>query len=135
MDDMDRNESLNHYFKEIKSMFPTFGKQEKAYISELRNEAEDYAESVSDCSYTKLVAQFGEPNTVISEYFAKIDFRHLIKRLRIAKYIKICMVIAVTLALIAGSIRIGFYYKGYLEAKDAYLHTSESKIKEFQGED
>lgn len=125
---------LKRYIKEIRSLFPTFGNHEKEFLSGLRVEVENYALSYPDSDYLQFISCFGEPSVIISDYFAKADFSYLSKRIRITKYLKICSAAVVILAVVVAGIKIGIDYKGYLDAKEAYLAVKETEIQQFPGE-
>jgi hypothetical protein len=122
---------LKRYCKEIKLLFSTFGEHEKEFLANLKADAEDYADSDPEGGYPEFVARFGKPNAIISEYFAKADYRYLSKRIRTARYIKICAAVVIAIVVIVAGIRVGFYYKGYLDAKEAYLHVEKTQIEKF----
>ncbi|MDR1882330.1 MAG: hypothetical protein LBR26_06055 [Prevotella sp.] len=121
---------LKHYFKAIKSLFPTYGDHEKDFLSVFMEEVKEYASSVSSLDYAQLVSHFGEPNIIASDYFANADTAYLQKRIKTAKYVKTCVVVVIVLALIGVGVKVGFAYKSYVEGKDAYIHATETVIEE-----
>jgi hypothetical protein len=115
------DKDIRHYFKEIKSLFPVFGKREKRFLLDFKIDVENYRATASSYDYANIVSQFGEPNIIISNYLRDAEPRYLLRQMRLGKYVRRGVAIVVILALIASSAVVALKSKSYLEAKASYI--------------
>lgn len=97
------NKISKEYISEVKTLFPIMGKSEKKYISNLKTTVEDYCGNVDITSKETLYENFGTPNDVVNSYYSTVDINYIIKKIKSAKYIKICFTIILILAIVAVS--------------------------------
>jgi uncharacterized membrane protein len=129
-----KNNDIRRYFKEIKSLFPTFGKNEKQFMTDFETEVADYSDSLSQSdspTYMQLISHFGEPKEIAADYLHNENSGELMKRVKTAKYVKICVVVIILIAVIAASVTVAFKYKSYLEGKEAYIAKEEIVVGEY----
>jgi hypothetical protein len=118
----DLNGDFKRYFKEIKSLFPVFGKAEKRFFSEFRGDVTDYASLHPELSSSEVVAYFGEPTAIVANYLTETDAAVLLQQVKRTKWIKYCVIIIIALAVILSGIRAAFLYRSFIEGRDAYIH-------------
>jgi hypothetical protein len=124
------DDGARRYLKEIKTLIPIFGKDERLFFSELTTEVEDYVASNAPTGYEGIVSRFGRPNVVVSDYIDNADVEHIIKQIRTAKTIKIVLLIAIV-AVIATLVAVtAIRYIGYLEGQEHYLDREVIEIEE-----
>jgi hypothetical protein len=109
------------YFKEIKSLFPVYGKEEKLFLANLMSDAEEYIASNSECDYAQFILEFGEPKTIVSQYIADADSAHLSKQIRTARIVKICAAIVAAAVICTALINVVIAYVSFIEARDSYI--------------
>lgn len=98
------NKICQQYIRNIKSLFPIIGKEEKKYIQQLSIEIEAFMEEESVHNLDELNKKFGNPNDVANNYFRLLDTDILIKRVRISKWVKRGIVIFLFISLISSLI-------------------------------
>lgn len=96
-------ELSKEYISEVKMLFPMMGKNEKKYIGHLKTTVEEYCTEADITSKETLYKNFGLPNDVVSSYYSTIDINYIIKKMKIARYIKFLITIILILAITAGS--------------------------------
>ena len=64
-----RNSYYSKFYKETKSLFPFFGKSEKAYLRQYQSEIDTYLEEFPDSSYNDMKERIGSPKDVIFSYY------------------------------------------------------------------
>ena len=55
-----RNSYYSKFYKETKSLFPFFGKSEKAYLRQYQSEIDTYLEEFPDSSYNDMKERIGK---------------------------------------------------------------------------
>ena len=68
-----RNSYYSKFYKETKSLFPFFGKSEKAYLRQYQSEIDTYLEEFPDSSYNDMKERIGSPKDVIFSYYDNIE--------------------------------------------------------------
>ena len=81
-----RNSYYSKFYKETKSLFPFFGKSEKAYLRQYQSEIDTYLEEFPDSSYNDMKERIGSPKDVIFSYYDNIENDDLMNKIRIEKY-------------------------------------------------
>lgn len=110
---MKKNNICQQYIKNIKSLFPIMGKEEKKYIKQLSVEVEDCSDNENLQNLDELYEKFGNPNDVVNNYFRLFDIDKLIKRIRISKWIKCGISIFLVIALMASLLWGYIIYRDY----------------------
>lgn len=128
---MKSNSSLiKDYLKTVKSTFPTFGKFEKKYLSDLEVHLHEYIDENPSATYDDLISEFGTPSSIISEYFSEIDEHYLLRQLKIRNHIKHFIFIIVILALFLDGWCYYLAYRNYVNAKNENIVYEETIIME-----
>lgn len=121
---MKKNNICQQYTKNIKSLFPIMGKEEKKYIKQLSVEVEDCLDNENLQNLDELYEKFGNPNDVVNNYYRLFDIDKLIKRIRISKWIKCGISIFLVIALMAS------LFWGYITYRDYKIFSEEQAFYE-----
>lgn len=118
------NNMINEYVMKIKRCFPIHGREEKEYIRKLKQQIGEYEAGVAECTYDKLIAEFGSPLSVASEYFMNVDSDYLIKKLRRGKVVKRSIAVILTIAItIWGILSVWLCYDAYRSINSRIAYT------------
>ncbi len=94
---------VDKYCKEVKKNLPTYGKNEKELLNNLKQQGLEILNDNPDMIYEAFVREIGSPNEVIVNYFGFADNDELLKKLNNKKLVKRCIIIVtVVLLLIVG---------------------------------
>jgi uncharacterized membrane protein len=122
------NKQISRYLKQVKALLPVYGKRERAFIAELSASIEEYMESSPAADIQQVRAHFGEPPKVVSDYFSEADSDYLASQIKRVRHIRGIIFALIVLMILAIGIRMGLYYKVYLDAKESYLSIEETVI-------
>ena len=122
------------YISDIKILFPSWGRDERNYISKFKQNLLDDSNDESIISKEDLYGRYGSPKDVVNSYYENIDIDNTIKRIRISKYIKYFIVTLILCALICASAFALNMYHSYkvFERQEAVL--TEEVVEEYDGE-
>ena len=81
------------YISEIKSFFPVFGKNEKAYFEKLKTNVDNFCDEADVSTIEELYIQYGFPMDVVSNYYSFVGMDSMIKRIRLKKLINRAVII------------------------------------------
>ena len=70
---MDRERAIQHYIKQVKAIFPLYGRERRRFINDLKEDVESHTEKINDTSYEGIVEHFGSPAEVVSNYIEGMD--------------------------------------------------------------
>lgn len=118
------NKLCQQYIRNIKSLFPIIGKEERKYIKQLSVEIKDCLGNENLQNLDELYKKFGNPRDVVNNYFRLFDTNKLIKRIRISKWIKCGIAIFLFIALITSLIW------GYTTYRDYKIFSEEQAFYE-----
>lgn len=90
---------LKHYFKQIKTLFPVYSKNEKRFFENFQEDINDYIELKQNVSIVDIKNHFGQPTDIISNYLSELDNEILYKRLSTAKAVKGIIILAIILLI------------------------------------
>ncbi len=94
---------VDKYCKEVKKNLPTYGKNEKELLNNLKQQGLEILNDNPDMTYEAFVREIGSPNEVIVNYFGFADNDELLKKLNNKKLVKRCIIIVtIIVLLIAG---------------------------------
>lgn len=116
------------YLSDVKAFFPVIGKPERAYLTKLSEQIEDYCIEKEVTVIEDIYDGFGHPSEVASTYFTDIDTPDLFKRIQLTKWIKRGIIALFLIALIS----VGIYgintYKAYQVFKQEEFNFEETEI-------
>lgn len=116
------------YLTDVKAFFPVLGKPERAYLTKLSEQVEDYCIEKEVTMIEEIYDGFGHPSEVASTYFTDIDTPDLFKRIQLTKWIKRGIITLCLIALIAVSIYGIDTYKTYQVFKQEEIFFEETEI-------
>lgn len=100
------NRICKEYISDAKKFFPIMGKKERAYLRGIVSELEDCIERESITSKQELYVKYRQPYDLANDYYSRFETDEIVKKIKIAKYLKILISVLVALILIIASIRI-----------------------------
>jgi hypothetical protein len=123
-------DTLKHYLKQIKSLFPVYGKYEKRFLMDFEKSIRDYLQNNSETAVEEAISHFGNPGDIIRDYIGNIDVDDLIKRVHIAKKVRIGVIsVVLIVAIVAVMISVKHYYL-HKNAQDSIASIVEVEIGE-----
>jgi hypothetical protein len=126
-----QQKELKRYFKEIKSLFPVFGKPEKRFFTDFQSEVLSYASSKPELPVAEVVAYFGEPTVIVANYLTETDADVLLKQVKRTKWIRTAVIIIILLALIVSTFCMVLLYRSFIEGRDSYISREVTEIHEY----
>ena len=112
---MKKNKDITRYYKNVKTLLPIKGKNEKKYLNGFKQ---------------NLSEEFGEPKDVVISYLNSCDENYLIRKLRLRTIISRVLIILTVLALCIALWYSYLFYIGYKESKEQNIDYCESVITE-----
>ena len=112
---------LKIYLKQVKILLPFYGKEEKIFIRNLRQNIEEYIGSYPDSTWKDIVEEFETPQEVVLGYVSTLEPELLHKRLKFKKYLIIILSIILILAFIYFGFIISTAYDVYQTAQDEII--------------
>jgi hypothetical protein len=123
---------LKRYFKEIKLLFPVYGKKEKEFLADFISEVDEYIASNPTSDYAQLISLFSEPKTIVSRYIADADSAYLAKQIKTAKFVRIGIVAIIIAAVIVVALVIMINYVDYIKGQASYVDREVTEVIEGQ---
>lgn len=122
------NKLCQQYLSDVKVFFPILGSPERKFLTKLADTVEDYCIEEAAVTIEEIYNGFGTPSEVANTYFTSVDTSHLIKRVRITKWIK-RGIIALLLIALVGVIIYGIKsYKAYKIFEQDQIYFDETDI-------
>ena len=87
------------YMKEVKTLFPTMGKEEKTYVKNLEVSIEDCIEESHLDSMKELYDTFGTPADVLTSYLSSADTEYVSKLVKKKVYVKYFFIVSAIILL------------------------------------
>lgn len=101
------------YISDIKTLFPSWRKDERNYVSKFKQNLLDNIDEESVISKEDLYRKFGRPKEVVDSYYENIDIDATIKQIKTSKYIRYFIFIIILCALICTSAFAFNMYQSY----------------------
>jgi hypothetical protein len=92
------------------------------------SEVDAYIASHPESDYVQLISALGEPKVIVSQYIADADAAYLLRRIRIAKFVRIGVVAVIVAVVVAVSAVIAIKYVDYVKGQSAYLEREVTEI-------
>lgn len=125
------NKICKQYIKEIKAMFPIKSKKERAYIKNLSRDIDDYCVEENVTSKEQLYENYGNPIDVAREYLSAMGIDYVMKKIKIAKYIKALVSVLIAAVLVLTSTICIYTYSIYQMEKRQEVVITEEVIEEY----
>jgi hypothetical protein len=124
-----KRDTVKHYLKQIKSLFPVYGKYEKRFLMDFEKSIQGYLEGDAEMTVEKAISHFGSPGDIIQDYMENINIDDLIKRVHIARKIRMGIIAIVLIAAIVFTSIFIMYYQHHKEAQKAIVSVVEVEIE------
>ena len=109
------NKDAKKYYRDIKSVIPSGGHQEKRLIKDYKIRITELNEMKPDITYDELQQTFGTPIAIVTEYYEGADTGYIMQKIRTTRIIRFCIycILILTLAgfAISASINIRLYHE------------------------
>lgn len=94
------NPYIENYIQQAAACFPILGKPERAYLAQVTRSVEDYFFLTGPESMDAVIQVFGLPQTVVKGYLSHTDLPHMVSRIRVRKFTRLCVAAALILCLL-----------------------------------
>ena len=86
---MDRKirKKTRQYFRRVRIFLPVYGKDEKQFVRNLRNDMEEYIDAHPSCSWKDICDEFETPYEAVYGYLSAQDPEKIYKKLKIRKFV------------------------------------------------
>lgn len=121
-------DAQKNYLKKIRTLLPVFGSQEKDFFRNISGDIEEYVQDHPDATEDSLNEKFGTPSRNVYEYVESMDTDYLIRKIRVARFVKRSIAVLLVIAAVTAGIISYFSYRHYVEAKDSYIHREVTTI-------
>ena len=98
------NSYTKQYIREVKSLFPSKGKQERDYLKKLSITIDEYCEEEQINNKQDIYKKYGKPIDIVYDYYSALDTEAIVKKIRLAGFIRLGLVLLIIIALIATTI-------------------------------
>lgn len=126
-----KNKLIKQYLRCLKECFPIYGRQEKEYLKKIELHLSEYVSFHPDTTYETLVAEFGSPTTVVSEYFSELNEDYLFKQLTHKRYFRFFVKPYITLIILLLFGSIFLIYSDIYTSREQRIAYETITIKEF----
>ena len=116
--------AMKQYLKDVRTVLPCYGKQERAFIKYLKLQLTDHMEENPSITYDDLVHVFGHPGNLIADYYQSSDEDLLVHRLKIRKYFYSVIIACILAVLFVSGLRYAMLEKVIYDTK----HTKIEKL-------
>ncbi|MFG6329885.1 MAG: hypothetical protein K1W06_10530 [Lachnospiraceae bacterium] len=107
------NKNCKKYYRDIKSVIPSGGQQERRLIKDYKIRITELNEMKPDITYDELQQNFGTPIDIVTEYYEGADTGYIMQKIHITRIMRFCIyfILIFTLAgfTISASINIRLY--------------------------
>lgn len=117
------------YMKEVKTLFPTMGKEEKTYVKNLEVSIEDCIEESHLDSIEALYDTFGTPADVLTSYLSSADTEYVSKLVKKKVYVKYFFIAFIVMLLTIIGIYAYHSYEDYKVFKSEQIFFEETVIE------
>ncbi len=107
------NKNCKKYYRDIKSVIPSGGQQERRLIKDYKIRITELNEMKPDITYDELQQNFGTPIDIVTGYYEGADTGYIMQKIHITRIMRFCIyfILIFTLAgfTISASINIRLY--------------------------
>lgn len=120
------------YLRECKGYFPVYGRKERLFLRNLKQQVEEATERNPDLNYMGLKEEIGTPVEVLQSYYEEIEDREqLIKRISFIKGMKKIFIMLIVVITIFFMCRTWRLYNDYQEFKQSNTLYEEEIIEQY----
>lgn len=125
---MNKENAARDYIRQVKAIFPLYGRERKRFINDLKEAVESHIEDTKDGSYEGIVKHFGSPAEVVSDYIEGMDPEALYRKITFRRRITTIAVIALIAVLIGVVIDLLWDYSAYRKDVESIVVERETII-------
>lgn len=125
---MNKENAARDYIRQVKAIFPLYGRERKRFINDLKEAVESHIEDTKDGSYEGIVKHFGSPAEVVSDYIEGMDSEALYRKIIFRRRITTIAVIALIAVLIGVVIDLLWDYSAYRKDVESIVVERETII-------
>lgn len=123
------NTLCKQYIRNVKALFPTIRKSERAYLKKLGQNLAEYCEENTIVTLEDLYKDFGTPADVINSYYSTVDIDYLCKQIRVSKMVKSALIVLMISALVVTATYCSVLYGEYQDFKQSAIFSEETFIE------
>lgn len=123
------NKNSKKYYRDIKAVIPSVGKQEKRLIKDYKLRIMELNEINPGITYDELLQNLGSPVNVITEYYEGADAGYIMKKIRTTKIIRFCLYCILFLTLTGFIISVSINIRLYQEIHQGIVTHEKTIIK------
>ncbi len=109
------NQDSKQYFRDMKAMIPSRGKQERRLVRDYKTRILELNEKYPDITYEALQQALGTPADMIASFYESADTEYIIKSVRTAHMIRFCICCMLIFTLSALAVSAGVNVRLYQE--------------------
>lgn len=121
--------AMKQYLKDVRTVLPCYGKQERAFIKYLKQQLTDHIEENPSITYDDLIQKFGHPANLIADYYQSSDEDLLVHRLKIRKYFYSVIIACVLAVLFVSGLRYAMLEKVIYDTKHTKIQKLPTKYR------
>lgn len=125
---MNKENAARDYIRQVKAIFPLYGRERRRFINDLKEAVESHMEDTKDGSYEGIVKHFGSPAEVVSDYIEGMDPDALYRKITYRRRITTIAVIALIAVLIGVVIDLLWDYLAYRKDVESIVVERETII-------
>lgn len=123
---------VKKYLKECKGYFPVYGKKERLFLCNLKQQVEETTERMPNLDYKELKEKIGTPMEVLQSYYEEVEDREkLIKRICFIKELKKIFIVLSIVLTVFFTCKTWKLYNDYQEFKQSNTLYEEEIIKRY----
>ena len=117
---MDRKirKKTRQYFRRVRIFLPVYGKDEKQFVRNLRNDMEEYIDAHPSCSWKDICDEFETPYEAVYGYLSAFPAEDLCRSILSRKRIRIVLIIVLILSALIFTFKTYQYYLMCEDSKD-----------------
>ena len=125
---MNKENAARDYIRQIKAIFPLYGRERKRFINDLKEAVESHIEDTKDGSYEGIVKHFGSPAEVVSDYIEGMDPEALYRKITYRRRILTIAGVALIAVLVGVILNLYWNYDAYRQAVESIIVEGETII-------
>ena len=125
---MNKENAARDYIRQVKAIFPLYGRERKRFINDLKEAVESHIEDTKDGSYEDIVKHFGSPAEVVSDYIEGMDPEALYRKITYRRRILTIAGVALIAVLVGVILNLYWNYDAYRQAVESIIVEGETII-------
>jgi uncharacterized membrane protein len=125
---MNKENAARDYIRQVKAIFPLYGRERKRFINDLKEAVESHIEDTKDGSYEGIVKHFGSPAEVVSDYIEGMDPEALYRKITFRRRILTIAGIVLIAVLVGVIFNLYWNYDAYRQSVESIVVEGETII-------